>query len=1408
MARTLVNAHQLAAFSGSSATQAKFAEGTYTAGLSMESGSVSSAGTLSFYDGGSIAYATSMITLYGAARVTSNMTVDGDIIIDDGGSLKEGGGTAALTFDGSGHITKIGQSTDTSGYFLKWDGSKAVWSSNPALTGLGSTDNRLVRTNGTDGDAAQNTGITIDDSDNVSGVGTLGCGAITATGTSTFATACSPDAVDGATLGSTGAEWSDLYLADGGQILFGNDSEVTLTHVADSGLLMTSAVTAVPVFELKNTNADATGATLKFNMNGTSAADADVLGNIDFVGEDSANNVTTYARILAKSDDVTSGEEEGSLEFYVAEYDGTLTKGMDIVGLGSNGNITVDISTHDGAAGGLKLGGTLVTSTAAELNLIDGVSAGTATASKAVVLGSSKEIATVGTIGCGAITSTGNSSMAQLTTSGRVIVDDTTAATTATDGSLQTDGGLSVALDAVVGDDLILLSDSSVIHFGASKDTTLTHVADQALLLNSSRALAFGDAATYIHQVSDGNLKLAADGALVLAADTIQAESANANDPLMELKNTTNDTNGARLQFTKDKGAAGADNDIIGVIEFTGDNDAQEQTSFAQIIAQVADASNGTEGGKIVLRVASHDGEMNNGIIIADGDLEDEVDITLGNGAASTVTIPGNLTVTGTTTTVNTVTMEAANAVVFEGATADGNETTLTIVDPDGDNTIYLPNAAGYIPLLADATTDAAAAVTAAEYALLDGGSTVGTTAVADGDGLLTNDGGTMKQTTVQTFQTYFDANSVGGTSIVTVGALGAGTIASGFGNIDNGSSTLDTGVATVASMVCTAGATFGGGLGASGVTVTTAGAISADGRIVTDDTTAATSTTDGSLQTDGGLSVALDAVVGDDLILLSDSAVVHFGASKEITMTHVADVGLQLKHTAAGDGTPFILELASGENAVTVGEQIGVINFKAAGESGGTDAILVCAGIEAVAGDTFAADNNTCDLVFKTATSDTAAGKVMITSAGHLTPYTDDLCALGQPNYNWSDLYIADSGVIYLGDDQDVSLTHVVDTGVLLSSTDQLQFGDSGTYINQGADGQLDLTSDGQIDLNVGAAGVIVKGTTPKLTIGDAGAEDTFLIFDGNAQDYRIGIDDGTDVLEFGVGATHGTTAALKILANASVDIATDLVVGDDLNMFSDDAVISFGADSEITLTHVADTGLIMAGAHANGTNLRLNNTAGDGDARIEYQLGGTTVWSMGVEDGDSDKFVIEDGAGVLGADPAFEIAADKSAKFFGSLECGTLLKMPDVTAGKFLVGDGTSYEEVALSGDATLASNGALTIAADSIQDSMVHDDVATGLAGNGLSDASGVMKVDFYVDRIAGSSGDNYTSATGVYALENSNLSGSEMVFLNGQMLHKASTDLLATGDYTCLTGSVELHPDLKLDADDVLAVYYLK
>ena len=84
------------------------------------------------------------------------------------------------------------------------------------------------------------------------------------------------------------------------------------------------------------------------------------------------------------------------------------------------------------------------------------------------------------------------------------------------------------------------------------------------------------------------------------------------------------------------------------------------------------------------------------------------------------LTLTGNLTVQGTTTTVNTVTMEAANAVVFEGASADDHETTLTIIDPDADRTIKLPNQSGCLPVLA---ADSATAITSTpeELNILDG---------------------------------------------------------------------------------------------------------------------------------------------------------------------------------------------------------------------------------------------------------------------------------------------------------------------------------------------------------------------------------------------------------------------------------------------------------------------------------------------------------------------------------------------------------------------------------------------------------------------------------------------------------------------------------------------------------------
>ena len=180
-------------------------------------------------------------------------------------------------------------------------------------------------------------------------------------------------------------------------------------------------------------------------------------------------------------------------------------------------------------------------------------------------------------------------------------------------------------------------------------------------------------------------------------------------------------------------------------------------------------------------------------------------------------------------------------------------------------------------------------------------------------------------------------------------------------------------------------------------------------GILKTDDTTEATSTTDGSLQTDGGLSVAKDIVAGDDIKLLSDAAVVHFGADSEVTLTHSADTGLLLKHTATADDKPINLVLQTGETDMAANDVIGKISWQAPDEGTGTDAILVSAAIQAVAEGDHSASSNATSLQFMTGASEAATAKIKITSAGHLFPMADDSYDLGGSSNQWRNIYTGD---------------------------------------------------------------------------------------------------------------------------------------------------------------------------------------------------------------------------------------------------------------------------------------------------------------------------------------------------------------------------------------------------------------
>lgn len=112
----------------------------------------------------------------------------------------------------------------------------------------------------------------------------------------------------------------------------------------------------------------------------------------------------------------------------------------------------------------------------------------------------------------------------------------------------------------------------------------------------------------------------------------------------------------------------------------------------------------------------------------------------------------------------------------------------------------------------------------------------------------------------------------------------------------------------------------------------------------------------------------------------------------------------------------------------------------------------------------------------------------------GAIVPHTANGGSLGTEDLEWSDLFLADGGIIKLGNDQDVTLTHVADTGVLLNLDRQLQFGDAGTYLQQSAVGVLKASADGaqaqalQLVASDVAGGVLVDAGTGGVHIDSEG--------------------------------------------------------------------------------------------------------------------------------------------------------------------------------------------------------------------------------------------------------------------------------------------------------------------------------
>ena len=253
------------------------------------------------------------------------------------------------------------------------------------------------------------------------------------------------------------------------------------------------------------------------------------------------------------------------------------------------------------------------------------------------------------------------------------------------------------------------------------------------------------------------------------------------------------------------------------------------------------------------------------------------------------------------------------------------------------------------------------------------------------------------------------DAITINGTAIASVlspVAGGSGIVTTGAlnsGSITSGFGTIDTGSSTIT----TTGLISGGSLDIDNVLIngTTIGH--------TDDTDLIT-------LADGVVTVAgeLDAATGD------------FSGDVDVDGTLEADA-ITINGTAIAS---VLSPIAGGSGIVT---------------TGALDTGSITSGFGAI-------DNGTSGIRTNTFTAETS-----------FVPDAQDGAALGTTSLQFSDLFLADGAVIGMGDDNEVTITHVADTGVLLNGTNVIQLRDSAINIGSPADGDLDINADDEIELN-----------------------------------------------------------------------------------------------------------------------------------------------------------------------------------------------------------------------------------------------------------------------------------------------------------------------------------------------------
>ena len=302
------------------------------------------------------------------------------------------------------------------------------------------------------------------------------------------------------------------------------------------------------------------------------------------------------------------------------------------------------------------------------------------------------------------------------------------------------------------------------------------------------------------------------------------------------------------------------------------------------------------------------------------------------------------------------------------------------------------------------------------------------------------------------------------------------------------------------------------------------------------------------------------------------------------------------------------------------------------------------------------------------------------------------------------------------------------------------------------------------------------IDGSTPKLTIGNATAEDALIVFDGNAQDFYIGLDDSADDLVIGLGSAAGTTPAISINEDRDVTIS--------------DGAIDFDIAS-----HDTSNGLKLGGTLVTAPAAELNIMDGVGATAAEINLiDGSAKSTSSITVADADGIIIIDGTTTKQI-PASDLKT--YAGFTATTITGTTaLAVPPAVTDELILSDaGTlkriDYEHLAMTPVFFVVKNATQAIATATVTDLTWETETL---------DSNGKFASNVFTPTVAGyywlqaSALIEYANAAGEY--------GALRIELND-----ADTGLymrnIESGD-TTMSGTLQVSGVMYMDGDDTAKV----